>query len=372
MIETPERPRPVLSHSLRFALLGGALWAAAVWGAPRPTPPRVQPREFQRGMCYAHIHERGHGYGSDASRAELGRLRGLGVTWISLTPFGYERTVHTPHVRLPRDPSLSDSLLLRELASIHSLGMHALLKPHIWAGDFYDGRWSGEIGFETDGQWRAWLREYGRFILHYAQVAERGRAEAFCVGSELSRVTRERPEEFRRIIEAVRAVYHGPLTYAANWNQESESIPFWDALDWIGVNAYYDLSPAATPTATEIEHAWVPIVERLHRLSARWKRPVILTEVGFRSVDHPATRTYTWREFDPGAHSNEEAQRACYEGTLRALWGRPWLAGLYWWKWYTAPDGEGPTDADFTPEGKPAEGVIRQFYAGRAPPRSVP
>lgn len=365
MIGRPSRARPALS---RGAL---ALLLLVVGSGPAPVP-RAIPREFQRGVCYAHVHERGYGYGSDSSRATLRRLRGLGVDWISLTPFGYQRTVHTPHVRLPRDPSLADSLLLGEMASIHALGMHALLKPHIWCGDYYDGRWSGEIGFDTDAEWRSWFDDYETFLLHFARVAEEGRAEALCVGSELSRAALEQPARFRRLIGRVRAVYHGRLTYAANWHEEFERLSFWDALDWIGVNAYFDLSASTTPTSAEIERAWAPFAEKLHRVSARCNRPVVLTEVGFRSIDHPARRTFTWREFDPDAHPNDEAQRACYEGTFRALWGRPWLAGMYWWKWYTTPVGDGRSDADFTPEGKPAEGVIREFYGARSGLRTLP
>ena len=51
------------------------------------------------------------------------------------------------------------------------------------------------------------------------------------------------------------------------------------------------------------------------------------------------------------------------ERTFRALWGMPWLAGLYWWKWYTSPEGEEEgTSLDFTPQGKPAERVLLQYY----------
>jgi hypothetical protein len=274
---------------------------------------------------------------------------------------------------MPRDPTLGDSLLLRELGVIRALGMRAVLKPHLWSRDFYRGHWDGDIAMSSEADWRSWFADYERFLLHYAAIAERGRAYGLCIATELTAATRERPADFRRLIRSVRAVYRGKVTYAANWHEEFERIPFWDALDWIGVNAYFDLSDAPTPTARAIEQAWGPIAERLHRLSARWKRPVVLTEVGFRSVTRPATRTYTWQELDLGGQPDPEAQRACYEGTFRALWGRPWLAGLYWWKWYTSPEGqEEGTALDFTPEGKPAERVLARYYrSGLFPERQL-
>lgn len=355
MIGTRDDRRKAVSAGLAALLLVAA--------SPVRPAPRALPRDFQRGVCYAHLHALGTGYGSAQSRKTLLRLRALGVDCVSLTPFGYMQRVTWPHVRMPRDPSLGDSLLLRELATIRGLGMRALLKPHLWSRDFYRGHWTGEIAMGSAGDWNSWFADYGRFLLHYAGIAEQGCAYALCIGAELGTATRERPEDFRRLIKRVRRVFHGKLTYAANWHDEFERIPFWDALDWIGVNAYFDLSQADTPTVAEIERAWGPVAERLHLLSARWERPVVLTEVGFRSVSHPAARTYSWQELDPDGRLDLEAQRACYEGTFRALWGRPWLSGLYWWKWYTAPEGEEEgTALDFTPEGKPAERVLARYY----------
>ena len=257
---------------------------------------------------------------------------------------------------------MRDSAFAREVRTIHSLGMKAIIKPHIWAGDFWSGEWSGDIRMRSDADWAAWFRSYQDFILHFAELARVSGADAFCIGCELGETTKARPDRWRAVIAEVRKVYHGPITYAANWHEEYEKVSFWDALDWIGVNAYFELSDAKTPTSDEIERAWRPIKSRMREVSRRYGRPLVLTEVGFRSVDQPAKNTSAWPELDFGRHVNPEAQRACYEGTFRALWGEPWLAGIYWWKYYSAPGGEGPEEADFTPAGKPAEGVLARYY----------
>lgn len=355
----------LLAAAAILAIAGGGATPARGAAPPHPGPPsQVGKVEagFQRGVCYAHIHRRDLGYGSDVSSATLARLRQLGVGWVSLTTFGYQRDVRSSKVTFRGDPSTRDSAIVRELLSIHGLGMRAILKPHIWAGDFYDGRWSGEIRMANDREWDEWFRTYESFILHYAGVAVRGRADAFCVGNELGATTAAKPARWRALIAKVRAVYPGPITYAANWHDEYERIPFWNALDWIGLNAYFDLTPTATPTAEEVKRTWTPIASRLGALSNRWKRPIVITEVGFRSVDRPAAHTHAWPEFDTTPHPNNEAQRACYEGTFRSLWGKPWLHGLYWWKYYSSPGGEGPEEADFTPAGKPAEAVLSTYY----------
>ena len=366
MIGSGRALRPALSRVLALALMATSAAPAPaqhpIAAPPTPVPPVAVGAQFQRGVCYAHIHRQDRGYGSDESRATMRRLRSLGVSWLSLTPFGYQRSVRSAEVIFRGDPSMRDSAFAREVRVIHSLGMKAMIKPHIWAGDFWSGQWSGEIRMRSDAEWDEWFQSYETFILHFAALAERCGADAFCVGCELGETTKAKPERWRTLIARLRKVYRGPLTYAANWHEEYEKVSFWDALDWIGVNAYFDLSDDRTPAAGRIERAWDPITARMGALSGRWRRPVVLTEVGFRSVDRPAKKTSAWPEFDSGRHVNAEAQRACYEGTFQALWGKPWLAGMFWWKYYSSPGGEGPEEADFTPAGKPAEDVLARYY----------
>ena len=42
------------------------------------------------------------------------------------------------------------------------------------------------------------------------------------------------------LIQKVRAVYQGQLTYAANYDNYQE-VDFWEHLDFIGINAYFPL-----------------------------------------------------------------------------------------------------------------------------------
>ncbi len=56
-----------------------------------------------------------------------------------------------------------------------------------------------------------------------------------------------------------------------------------------------------------------------------------------------------------------ELQRKLYEGFFRSWHGNPNLAGYMIWEW-TPGDG-GRNDPGYTPEGKPAEQVLRQWLA---------
>ena len=54
-------------------------------------------------------------------------------------------------------------------------------------------------------------------------------------------------------------------------------------------------------------------------------------------------------------------QAACYRAAFESIWGKPWLAGVHVWKWFTdSRDEHGPTD--FSPAGKEAEDVLKEWF----------
>jgi hypothetical protein len=59
-----------------------------------------------------------------------------------------------------------------------------------------------------------------------------------------------------------------------------------------------------------------------------------------------------------------DAQARCYEAFLGELPGRRRIAGVYWWKWPSYLDDGGHGHAGFTPNGKPAEAVVKRWYLG--------
>ena len=117
-----------------------------------------------------------------------------------------------------------------------------MIKPHIWILQPSEGMWRADIYPNNEADWETWQASYRDFILRYARVAERAQAEMFCIGTEFSRLTTEKPEFWNDLIQSVREVYAGEITYAANWYEEFEKIPFWDDLDYIGIQAYFPLT----------------------------------------------------------------------------------------------------------------------------------
>ena len=61
-----------------------------------------------------------------------------------------------------------------------------------------------------------------------------------------------------------------------------------------------------------------------------------------------------------------ESQATCYDAFFSTFWDKPWFAGAYIWKWYPQHDARGGRmDTDFTPQNKPAEGRMAEWYGRR-------
>ncbi|MFK7999806.1 MAG: hypothetical protein AB8H86_09425 [Polyangiales bacterium] len=324
---------------------------------PASTPTAALAAEVQRGMCLAHSWESGgeHGYGSDTSAATLDELKELGVEWVSLTPFGFMASLQSESVEHVGDRrgGERDAQVRAEIRAARDRGIQTLLKPHIWVGR---GEWRAEL---EPGDWHAWFQSYREWILIYARIAEEESVPLLAIGTEL-RSSAQHAHEWRALIEEIRAVYSGELTYCANWDSVDDVL-FWDAVDYIGVQFYPPLASAPGDSAEAMGERLRGHLAGLERISVRFERPVLLTEVGYKATEDTAVRPYEWTERSDSP-VDEAAQAQAYEILFRQVASERWIRGVYIWKWFTNPSSleEGPRG--FSPRGKPAEDVLRRAF----------
>jgi len=112
-------------------------------------------------------------------------------------------------------------------------------------------------------------------------------------------------QSWRALIAAVRRVYAGPLSYAANFDQVEE-VGFWDALDVVGVNAYYPLSTWGL-TGERLQAAlissWWEIAGRLNELAERnggaaRVLPVVIFELGWTRKAGSTVRPFSYQRVE--------------------------------------------------------------------------
>ncbi len=272
-------------------------------------------------------------WGSDEMVHTIADLETLGANWIAIHP--YARIEKDGTVRWTRrdEGAVSEApdWLRRPIEESHRRGLRILIKPHLaYWGNF---EWRGDIRFHSREQWERFFSTYEAWITEIARFSHD--ADAFVVGTELD-LTLEHHERWRGVIAAVREQYSGPLTYAANWDA-FDRVEFWDALDLIGIQAYFPLLPE--PDAGEVEAlsaddldlAWAEIMRRVRDYSDRVGRPVIFTELGYNNSSRAP-----YEPWDPevGGRNADIAQELCMRAALEAIEAEPSVIGAFLWKWF--------------------------------------
>ena len=327
-------------------------------------PKLYAPFEKQNGIAYACWWP--GLYSLPDSDVSLSQLAETGADWISLIVTCYQENLGSTQIAATASTPTDDDLI-HVISQAHTLGLKVMLKPHLDLWNDPD-HWRGDIGraFAGEGEWAEWFASYRSFIEHYAGLAAASGADQFCIGCELENTT-HREADWRSVISGVRSHYHGPLIYASNHSGEEVRLGWWDAVDIIGVDAYYPVSNTSDPSLEELKAAWRPRVQELASLAKRWQKPIILTEIGYRSLDGASMHPWNWQI--EGCVDLEE-QADCYRAAFESVYLEPWLAGIFWWSWSPDPFEGGPEDTGYSPHGKPAEDVLRAWYGGS--PRRMP
>lgn len=346
----------------------GVEWADLVEGGSSQPAPVASPGKLagriQKGMSYTAY--RFGDYRFSSSDKSLKNVANTGAQWISLLVTGYQDTIGSTEIRWdpPRTPSDDD--LVHAIDDAHSVGLRVMLKPHVdLARD--SSHWRGEIGssFRGEADWKAWFASYSKALVHYAELASARGVEQLCVGTELSGPS-AREQEWRELVRQVRQRFKGTLTYASNFGGEETRIAWWDAVDYIGVNGYYPLSDRPSPSVEDLKRAWVEkgYVGVLDRLAAKWNKPIIFTEIGYQSIEYSARTPNEWRE-QLRMPINQQEQANAYRAAIETFGSKSWLAGYYWWNWWSwdyDPERQGDQKTGYTPFGKLAEKTLGDYY----------
>ena len=196
----------------------------------------------------------GTGFGSASSSASLSALAATGATHVRVLTTAYQQFINSTEIFSIPPPSPLASTPLEALRGAvreaHALNLSVLLAPILdpnWdvaqngrsitppAGAAAVSRLQIGANF-TDAMWTAWFASYTAWLLPLARLATEEGVATFEVASELDVALTSRAAQWRVLIAAVRAVYAGPLVIAAN-SGTLRSIEFWDALDFVGVDA---------------------------------------------------------------------------------------------------------------------------------------
>ena len=289
--------------------------------------------------------------------ADLMPVKKVTAKWVSLMPFAFMKNTDSPFIRYNNERQWRGERIegIKETAiTFKAQGISVMLKPQIWIGR---GDFTGHIKMATEENWKMLEQQYEHFILDFAKAAEEVHCEIFCIGTELNSFVKARPDYWDTLISRIKIIYHGKLTYAENWDTYT-TVSFWKQLDYIGVDAYFPLSASKNVSEKELESGWEKYKSEIKLLAEKNSKPVLFTEFGYRSCDYAAK--------EPWSNSKEPVNLNNQTIALKVLfnnfWNEKWFAGGFVWKWYDNEHAGGEANTDYTPQNKPAEKFISDFY----------
>jgi hypothetical protein len=277
----------------------------------------------------------------------------------------------------------TERTLVRTLRQARALGLRVGLMPIVHLRHREAHEWRGMLA-PADGL-DTWMRRYRAALLPLAERAEAEGATRFVIGSELSSL-----EPFdvawRALARDVRARFSGTLVYSTNWDRlrgdaTLPPVAFWDAVDEVGLTAYFPLAASAeAPSEEALIDAWRAPHAAIAELSRRTGKPIVLTEVGY-----PSRRGALRAPWDDGAHDGSheargsshddprvgstddddvrvdlEQQRRGFAAFCEVFAASDAIEGFYAWNWFGVG---GARDDGFSLRGKPAAAELERCFA---------
>ncbi|MCL2697718.1 MAG: glycosyl hydrolase family 53 [Oscillospiraceae bacterium] len=315
-----------------------------------------------KGFTYGYDGRRG-GFRSEDGIKSQELLYDIGVNWICLAVVNRQKKFYSTDISFDFSKTPTDRDIAFAVEKAHAKGIKICLKPILNSDD---GMWRAYISFpdrnmaEQDVYWKKWFKSYTVYMLHYAELAEELGAEMLCIGCEMSG-TEQKDEYWRKLIKKLRKVYSGKLVYNTNHGDE-ENIAWFDALDYIGTSAYYQVGRNGSEKEKMVSE-WEKVRLHLNALSHKFGRKYIFMEIGCRSAKGCAA--IPWDFSHKEYPFSEEEQADFYESCLDVFTKEPNFAGVFWWDWSTFIYNDEKTakkDIGFNIHLKKAEEVIKKFY----------
>jgi hypothetical protein len=290
----------------------------------------------------------------------------IGAQWISLMPYGFvgedmpdfhyvsaKDTLRKNHQWWGESPEgVTECIKLA-----HQKNVKVMLKPHMWVAR---GTFTGDFGFKNEADWQVFEKGYRNYILEFAELAQKQNVEMFCMATEMKRSVNERKDFWNSLITDIKKVYKGKLTYAENWDCFKD-VPFWNKMDFIGIDGYFPLSDEKTPKTEELIEEWNSHKKSITNYAGKMQIPILFTEFGYRSCDYSAEKPW---ESNFTLPDNEIAQANAYEAFFKTIWDEPYFAGAFIWKWFPVKMNDRRHKDTFTPQDKLAEKLLKRGFKG--------
>ena len=328
-------------------------------------------KDWQKGASIVPTSE--NSFFGDDFKQSLQNLKNDNANYVDLVIPLYQSSVSSSEIR-PGGDTPTDASIINAIDTAHALGLKVGLTPHV---ELPKGKWRANIDPTNRS---LWFTNYGNLMKKYAIMGEEHHAEQFIIGTELISLSADskNPQNtalWRSLISDIRKVYSGSLTYAANWGpskygfDEKNMIKFWDALDYVGIDAYYPIGTDPNNTSVEYFKSYWASIDRndIQTFAKRVNKPILFTEIGYRSTRGAHVAPYDYAK-TRGVDLVEQSN--AYEALLSYWSDKSYIKGVHIWAWSPDPNAGGILDTSYTPQNKPAEAVIKRWFSNEGLPLS--
>lgn len=268
---------------------------------------------------------------------------------VVFVPVGLQKTPQSVEIDYKSDATFSDDELKETINFCSSINLNAIIKPTV---NCLNGVWRAYIDFfdndvPCEPKWSQWFKSYTDFQLHYARISEEMGLEIFIAGCEMVMAQR-REKECRKLIDEIRKVYSGKISYNTDKYQE-ENVSWWDCVDIISSSGYYPIDDISNQ------------LDRIQTTVNKYNKPFFFAECGCKSAKGS--------EFIPNDWSIKgevdlKAQADWYDKFLYECSKRKWINGTVIWEWNNLNINKALASADesYSIYNKPAESIVKRHY----------
>ena len=297
-------------------------------------------------------------------------IRNMDAQWVTFLPeVILNRSSLKFEERKPGDQWTHSEIGYRNfIAQCKEANLKVILKPHLNLSDVFSehdriavsSTWRGDIMPVQSDDWSEIESVYQDFILGWAEIAAIEEVDAFFIGTELRSFVNHRPQFWDELIVKVRSIYSGPISYSANWDNY-KNIPFWQDLDFIGVNGYFPVSKDAIPNVSRTKTKWKKIKKELKKIYKTTNKHILITEFGYRNISYAGLKPWLHVSQTQSVIRSDISQYNLLQAFFESIWNEDYIIGGLLWNWPQKVDHNDNTD--FSIQNKSAERLVKEWFS---------
>ncbi len=275
---------------------------------------------YIKGMTFGSVSKNGDWANKEVFDSFDMMIDCLNINTVVLDVVAWQKNTQSTEIDYEGKMTVSDWEIINMIDYAHKKGVRVILKPVV---NLLDGTNSSYINFfdndvPFEPSWKDWFKSYTKFILHMAEIARETGCSILSVGSELSQ-SEHRQSQWRELIESVRGIYSGFVTYNAGKYQE-DNITWWDAVDVISSSGFYAIEDLSVQ------------LNRINKSVSVYEKPFMFLEAGCPSR---AGASGNPNKSESTAPVSVREQTEYYKNLIGLTKNLSWFYGFGLWNWPT-------------------------------------